>query len=201
MFQTLTGWGDGPLLNLHVKDINGCESLCGSGLRYLASDFYWTWFFQRRRKKSARLSAELMCVYWEGGSVWGAGCVSSKLARTIVFMCQSIWQGLQTEGRWWRAGGSGELVKGNPREEIMEQYRPSALFCCRLWQSAPQRSAACQNPQAEVRIQQYRLKGAFASLNKQLNSQCDAALQPQSPHKDRMSSATYSCIQYYRSNV
>lgn len=39
MFQTLTGSGDGPSLHLHVKDINGSESLCGSGLRYLASDF------------------------------------------------------------------------------------------------------------------------------------------------------------------
>lgn len=39
MFQTLAGWRDGPWLHLDVKDIDSCESLSGSRLRYLSSDF------------------------------------------------------------------------------------------------------------------------------------------------------------------
>lgn len=53
MFQTLAGWGDGPSLHLHVKDINGSGSLCGSRLGYLASDFTeYDHFSERGRRKS-----------------------------------------------------------------------------------------------------------------------------------------------------
>ena len=54
--------------------------------------------------------------------VWGAGSVS-KHTRTIVFMCQRVWQGLQTEGGWWRAvqREDGRAGGGSWQEEIPEK--------------------------------------------------------------------------------
>lgn len=55
-----------PLLHLNVKDINGSESLCGLGLRYLASDFEHDHFPPRGGggggSLSARPSTELLSV-------------------------------------------------------------------------------------------------------------------------------------------
>lgn len=98
-----------------------------------------TTFPKEGGRLSARQSAE---------PLWGRkACRRRRLCllkhtKTIVFMCQRVWQGLQTEGGWWRAvqwigwAGGGELVEGNPREEIREQYRRNAAqFCCRVGQS------------------------------------------------------------------
>lgn len=150
-------------LHLHVKDINGCVSLCGLILRRLPSSFTGHGCFPHGGEGS--LSA--LTVSWASVGEKSRPRSSLRLlghARTIVFLCQSAWQDLQTEGGWLRAAeriewlGGGMLVRGNPREEIREQYRSSLrrFAPMQAWPINLQHSAECQNPEAEVRIQDCR---------------------------------------------
>lgn len=130
MFETLTGWRDGPRLHLHVKDIDSSESLCGSRLRCHSSDFNEHEHFFKKEEEEGE---EVCLLDRQLSFCRGAArqCMETVVSpRTCKNNCFHVPDNLagpsEGEGGRWRAkGGRGELVKGNPREGIREQCTPS----------------------------------------------------------------------------
>lgn len=105
---------------------------------------------------SAQPSAGLLSVGEKGGP--RSRLCLLRPERTIVFMCQKLWQGLQTQRGWLRAAERIDVVGCSWLEEIPEKKsgnntnpRNSAVVLLKTRIISP---AACQSSEAEVMIQQ-----------------------------------------------